>query len=54
MSDNTTNDTSDDDTEGHRFVPIDERAPVIDTPLAEAADEDLSEDTEGHRRKFRG
>jgi hypothetical protein len=46
MSNITPNDVPDDDTEGHRFVPVDERAPVGDTPPAESGDDD---DTEGHK-----
>ena len=42
-------DDTETDTEGHRYVPSDERPSVGDTPEAQVADGDEPDDTEGHR-----
>jgi hypothetical protein len=51
MNPNTPHDTADDDTDGHKYVPVDERVPAGEAPPAGADDdEDDPDDTEGHKR----
>ncbi len=50
-------DSPDDDTDGHRFVPTEERLPIADTTHTDTDDDDDDDpedpdDTDGHRLSY--